>query len=496
MRSKKVLYNIGFSLILQIISIICGFVIPKLIITTYGSNVNGLISSITQFLAYITFLEAGFGPVIKSCLYKPISNKNKNEIERILKTSQNIFRKISYIFIIYILILCIILPIILSNNFDKLYTLSLIIIISISTFFEYYFGMTYKLFLQAKQDNYIISIIQIGTLILNAIIIIILVKLGVNIQIVKLFSSTIFILRPILQNIYVRKKYKINLKEASPNYKIGQKWDALAQHIAYVVHTNTDIIILTLFCNLKEVSVYSVYLLIINSIRNILCNSFVNGVDSVFGDMIVKDEKDVLNKSFKTYEVVYLTISTITFVCTFILIIPFIKLYTYEMNDVNYIRPIFAYIFVLAEFIYVIRQLYYSLVKVAGHFKETRKGAIIEALSNVIISILLVFKFGLVGVAIGTLVAMSIRTIEIAYYTHKYILNRSIINFIKLMILIIIEFLIIIFIYSIMPKIIINNYFDWIMEAIILFIISSVIIILINSLFYREELKIIINKIK
>ena len=495
MRSKKAIYNISFSLLLQIIIIICGFIVPKLIISTYGSSVNGLITSITQFLGYITLLEAGFGQVIKSILYKPIANKNKKEIEQILKASEKIFKRISYVFIIYIIILCIVLPIILNNDFDKLFTLSLIIIISISTFFEYYFGMTYRLYLQAKQNNYVISIIQISTLILNTIIIIILIKLKFNIQIVKLFSAMIFILRPILQNIYVKKKYNIYLKNIDSNYKIKQKWDGLAQHIAYVIHTNTDILILTLFCNLKEVSVYSIYYLILNNIKNIICNTFINSVDSAFGDMIAKNEKDKLNNSFKTYEGLYLTISTIIFICTFILIVPFVKVYTKGITDANYIRPLFASILTLAEFIFVIRQLYYSLVKVSGHFKQTKKGAIIEASINIVISLSLVFKFGIIGVAIGTLVAMLIRTIEIIIYTSKNILNRKLSCAIKRIILIIVEFIIIILINRFI-KIDINSYITWLSKGIIIFIISSSVIILINSIFNKDILVKIKSKIK
>ena len=68
MRSKKALYNIITNLIMQGSAIIYGFVIPKIIIDYFGSDVNGLVSSITQFLAYITLLESGFGPVVKSIL--------------------------------------------------------------------------------------------------------------------------------------------------------------------------------------------------------------------------------------------------------------------------------------------------------------------------------------------------------------------------------------------------------------------------------------------
>ena len=223
MRSKKAIVNIITSLLLQLVTLICGFIVPRLIIKSFGSNVNGLISSITQFLAYITLLESGFGPVVKSILYKPIAERNQEEIKKILKASEKFFRIISYIFIAYIIILCFALPTIVSNEFDVGFTLSLVIIISISTFAEYYFGMTYKLYLQAEQKTYITSFIQIGTTILNTIIIVLLIFWGQNIQVVKLASALIFVLRPILQNVYVKKKYKINLKNTSSDYKIKQK---------------------------------------------------------------------------------------------------------------------------------------------------------------------------------------------------------------------------------------------------------------------------------
>ena len=425
MRKKRAIINIISSVLLQLVTIICGFIVPRLIIRNFGSNVNGLIQSITQFLAYITLLESGFGPVVRSVLYKPIANNDKTTIENILKTSERFFRKIAVIFLVYILVLCVVFPLIVSGEFSNLFTISLVLIIAISTFMDYFFGMTYRIYLQAEQKTYVISVIQIGTLILNTIIIVALIKFGASIQIVKLVSALIFVLRPILQNIYVKKKYNINLKQARNDYKIEQKWDGLAQHIAYVVHTKTDMVILSLCSNMTEVSVYSVYLLVVNGVKRVV-HSFTGGIDAAFGDMIAKGEKENLNRAFKKYENLYLALATIAFSVTFCLIIPFVKYYTRGITDVNYIRPAFAYLMVLAEFICIIRQPYNDLVKVAGHFKQTRIGAWVEAISNIVISLILVWQFGIIGVAIGTLFAMSIRTIEFMYHTSKYILNRSV----------------------------------------------------------------------
>ena len=495
MRSKKAVINIISSLILQLVTVICGFIVPRLIIKSFGSNVNGLVTSITQFLAYIALLESGFGPVVKSILYKPIANKDKNEIEKILKSTEKFFRIISYIFIIYIIVLCVILPLIVSNEFCKLFTLSLVIIISISTFAEYYFGMTYKLYLQAEQKTYVTSFIQIGTIVLNTIIVVILIYFGSNIQLVKLFSALIFVLRPILQNIYVKRKYNINLKNVKSDYKLKQKWDGLAQHIASVIHNNTDIVVLTIFLNTIEVSVYSVYLLVVNGVKN-LVQAFAGGIDASFGDMIAKGEKETLNYSFRVYELFYYTITTIVFIVTLLLILPFVKVYTNGITDANYYRPTFAYLIVLAELMWTIRLPYSSITLAAGHFKETMKGAWLESGLNIILSILLVFKYGIVGVAIGTLVAMFVRTIEFMYHTSKYILNRSLWYTFKRLLIIAIEMIIVIIISYFIPNIIITNYLTWIFQAIIIAIISSIVVIIINCIIYKRDVDGVVSIIK
>lgn len=495
MRSKKAIYNIISNLMLQFVVVIYGFIVPQIIISNFGSSVNGLISSITQFLAYITLLESGFGPVVKATLYQPIAKKDNKTIKNILKASEKFFRTIAGIFIVYIIALTIIYPILVRNEFSNVYTISLILIIAISTFAEYFFGMTYRLYLQAEQKTYIISIIQVFTYILSTITIVILAKLNVSIQIIKLVSSIIFVLRPLLQNYYVRKKYNMNLKDAEGNYKIKQKWDGLAQHVAAVIHSNTDITILTFFCSLTEVSVYSVYYLVVAGIRKII-EAFSSGIDASWGDMIAKNEYKNLNEKFDLYEVLYFIVCTIVFASAIVLIVPFVSVYTRDINDANYIRYTFGYLIVISEFIWAIRLPYSSIILAAGHFKETRIGAWIEAISNIVISIVLVFKFGIIGVTIGTIVAMIIRTIEFIYHTNKYILKRNIFESIKKVFLIVIETIIIFILFKITPQIENTSYVTWSINAIIVSIEACIVTVLLNIMMYKKDMKKIFNKVK
>lgn len=495
MRSKKAFYNIVSNLILQIITVIYGFIIPKILITKFGSDVNGLVSSITQFLSYISLLESGFGPVVKSILYKPIANKDNKKIENILAASEKFFKNISYIFIIYIIILAIVYPLIIKESFNFMFTSSLIIIISISIFAEYYFGMTYKLFLQAEQKNYIISIVQIVTYILCAVVIVLLSMFDVSVHLIKLVGTLSFAIRPIFLNYYVKKKYQINVKKGDKNYNIKNKWDGLAQHIASVIHGNTDIAILTIFCNIMEVSVYSIYYLIIRGIKLII-QSFCDGFDALFGDMLAREESSTLNKKFNMYEVFFLIIVTILFSSTFYLTLPFISIYTINFNDVNYIRPLFCFFAILSEYVGVIRLPYLYLTYAAGHFKETKKGAWLECIVNFSLSIVLVLRFGLVGVVIGTFVAMAIRTIEFVYHSNKYILKRNILKSFGKIVLSFSNTFIVLQILKLINLQFDITYFNWVINSIIVVIIVSLFVLLTNYIFFPKEFKEIFNSLK
>ena len=486
MRSKNAIRNIFSSLLLQAITIVCGFITPVLIIRTYGSEANGLLSSITQFLGYITLLESGFGPVVKSVLYKHIADKNKDMIQRILKASEKFFRRIALIFVLYIAILCVIYPMIVSSQFDIWFTISLLVIMAFSTLAEYFFGMTYTLYLQAKQKTYITSILQAVTTILVTASVVIMVRLGFSLQVVKLVSAFFFVLKPLVQAYYVHKKYGIDLKGVPSDFKIKQKWDGLAQHIAAVIHSNTDIVVLTLFSTLAEVSVYTVYMLVINGLKRIV-QAFNNGIDASFGDMIAKNENERLNKRFSSYELFFHTISTVIFICAIVLITPFVSIYTKGISDADYIRPVFGILIVISEFIWAVRLPYSSTTLAAGHFKQTRKGAWVEAMINIVLSIILVFNFGIIGVAIGTIVAMSVRTIEFMYHNSRYILKRGVTKSFSWIPIIAVETTVVCIIcHFVMPESF-DNYMDWAINGLIVLAISLVVVLPINAATHKDE---------
>lgn len=480
---KRVLGNIFSGLFSQIISSIYGFVIPILIVKYYGSNINGLVSSIVQFIAYINLLQIGIGPVIKNALYEPIAKNNKEKIASILGATNSFFKRIAYCLIGYVVILCIVFPFI-NNEFPRWFSTSLILIISFGTFFEYFFGMTYRLFLTSNQKNYIVDYVNILGHIISLIVIYILIKYGRSIQSVRLVGSIVFIIKPILLKIYFEKKYNIKIEKKS-NYIFKNKWNGFAHHIAATVQGNTDVVVLTIFSTLSNVSIYSIYNLIISGINNIVV-SLTNGIDGYFGKLLVKDESKI-NKKFDLYSFCFYSIVTIFLACTLILITPFVSVYTVDIKDANYIQWTFGYVLVFAEFNYAIRYPFSALVYSKGHFKQTTKYAIVEPIVNIILSIIMVKKFGLIGVAIGTLVSMPIRSFGFIYHGIKYILHDSFLKQFKIIFISYVELIIVLLLRKKLLFITVNSFYDWFLLAIIVFIVLSLSILILNYLLIRPK---------
>lgn len=428
-RTQKAIINTIVSAGYEVISLVVGLVVPRLILSNFGSAYNGITHSISQFISYIAIMKAGIGAATRAALYKPLAEHNEEEISGIIAATQKFMRKVSLIFGVFVIVFACVYPL-WVNDFDWLFTSSLIVIISISTFAEYYFGFTYEMLIIADQKEYISSFISALVVILNGIASVILINSGCSIHVVKIASTIISSIKPVFLHFYCRKKYNINRFAKPADNMISQRWDAFAHEIAGFVRTNSDIVILTFFSNLLEISVYTVYHYVTENLKKVL-TIMTSSFAGAFGNMYAKEEKEIMNENFGIYELIVYSVVSVFYSVTLVMIVPFVMLYTKGVNDVNYSRPLFAMVLTLGSAFECYRLPYKTMIKVAGHFKQTRNGAILEAAVNIAVSCIGVIFFGLVAVALGTLCAMILRTCEFAYYNSRNIMHRDLKYFIS-----------------------------------------------------------------
>ena len=498
MRKKRLAKNTISSLVFQVVTIICGFILPRFILAHFGSEINGLVNSITQFLQIIAFMELGVGSVVQSSLYKPLAEHDKVKISQIIVSGGKFFKKLACIILVYVVLLIFTYPFISNQSFGFMYTASLICAMSISSFAQYYFGVINRLLLSADQKGYIQYNAQTMTLVLNTIACVILIKMNCSIQVVKLATSLIYMIRPLYLAIYVKKNYDVDRKIKYIGEPIKQKWNGVAQHVASVVLESTDNVVLTVFSTLSDVSVYSVYHLVVYGVKQLLLSS-KNGIQALMGELWAKQELQSLNNFFGWVEWGIHTAVVFIFTCTGLLIIPFVSVFTLGVTDALYIRPLFAVLITCANGMHCLRLPYNLMILAGGHYKETQKNYIIAAIMNIVVSIATVKLWGLVGVAIGTLCAMVYQTIWMAIYDSHNFINWPMKKFIKQVGVDVITVLLAVIVTS-PVKMKTISYVDWTMMAVKIVFIVGVVIVCVNAVFYREKLiklmKKVVNKIK
>lgn len=493
-QSNVIKYNILMSLLLQIATIASGFIIPKLILSTFGSEVNGLVSSLNQFLNYISLLEGGISGVIMANLYKPLYEKDNEKISSIVKTTRSFFKKIAIIFTIYTLILGVIYPFVVKTSFSYIYIFSLVLILSFNLFNQYFFSLTLKLLLQSDKKIWFISLIQVICIVLNICVTYIIIKLYPSIHIVKLLTAIIFLLQPLIYNFYVKKHYDLNKNAPIDNNLIKDRWNGFGINIASFVHNCTDEVILSIFTNLSNVSIYAIYLMVVNGIKSFV-NAISNAINPSLGNKIAKGNKQELNDFFDLNEFLIYFVTYFLFTVGGLLITPFVMIYTNDINDTNYYQPFLGWSMILAEFIFCIRDPYVGIAYSANEFKKITPYAIIEAILNIIVSLILVFFLGINGVAIGTVVSLAYRTFMQIYFLRKNILNRPMIKAFKKLLIFSFGFILIVLISNTLITI---DYtiLGWIKSGIIISLLSLIVYSIISYIFYNKEFEFLLNRLK
>lgn len=487
-RTQKASFNIISSAIAEIVALVSTMIVPRLVLTHYGSTYNGIATSASQFLSLISVLTLGVTAATRVALYKTLANDDVSGTSAIVKATDRYMKRIGLVLLIYIIGLAAIYPIVVDSGFSYWDVAILVLITGVSSFAEYFFGITYRTLLLADQSVYISNIFNAVTTIISLLVTVVLINLGCAYQLVKFCAAIVFILKLVLQNIYVKKHYKLD-KHCEPNKSaLKGRGDAMAHALANIVHDNTDLVVLTLFAGPKIASVYTVYNLVMNALKKLQL-IFNTGTEPIFGNMWAKKEYDKIKQTLGFYEFAVAAFCSSVFSTAIIMLLPFVSIYTRGVTDIEYIRPTYAIVISLAYAIQCFRVPYLCVVCGIGHYKQTKTAAITEAIINLGLSVVLVNLIGMVGVAIGTLVANLYRTIMYAVYIDNYVIPRGKFVFIKNMLWSFSNIAIIVIpVYMLTKNIVFSGWFKWIICSAIVFIISVLIVIISALIFYRQNL--------
>lgn len=496
-RTKNFMYNSMATAIYQVIVMLAGFVTPRILLQFYGSEMNGLVSSINQFITYFSLVEAGIAGAAVYSLYKPLAEKDKDGVSAIVSAAKKFYIQAGWIFTILVISMAIIYPIFVkASNLSFFAEIILIIVLGAKGFLEFFTLAKYRVILTADQKTYMISNASSVYIIIQMLIIVILSFFRVNITLVYTMAILALFARSFILMIYVKKHYKYINYSAKPNIKaLDKRWDALFLQILQAVQTGAPIILATVFTTLQEVSVYTVFNMVFAGINGVL-NIFINGLSAGFGDVIIRKEKNTLQRTYREFEYSYYIIITIVYAVTAIMIMSFVNLYTSGIHDANYNQPLLGILFTLNGLLYNLKTPQGMLVISAGLYKETRLQTSIQALIIIVGGIILAPLLGLVGILIASCLSNLYRDIDLLFFIPKNVTKLPVKEslFRMLRVLILIAVIYIPFLTSF--KININGYVQWIIQAIVVTLFVLLVTIIVNYLIDKKLFKNVLERIK
>ncbi len=493
MSKRNGFLNIIYGFLSQIITFVIGIIIPRLVLVNLGSEANGLLGSVSSILSYLTLLEAGVGTASLQALYKPCAKKDRTSISEIMAATNQYYKRTGYIYLCIVIGMAFAYAFFVKSELSKSDVFIVVLLSGLSGVLGYFFQGKYKILLSAEGRGYvttnIITFIHIATSITKAI----LLNNGFNVVAVQTSSFIFLVFQILIYYFYMKSHYPWIDYKVKPNYgAINQRKAVLIHEISNLIFSNTDILLLTIFVSLKSVSVYSMYVMIYGMIKSIAVVMY-DGFRHTLGQTFNTDRNHFL-KLFNAYEVITLLIAFSLFCICRYLMNPFLRLYTDQVYDIQYVDPYLPWLFAIFYLLHYGRHSSNLVINFAQHFSQTKWRSIIESIINVVISLICVNFFGIYGVLMGTIVALIYRTNDMIIYAAR-ILNRSCLITYKRWIFNLSIFIGVSFLLD-QIDISARNYMQLVISAIIISIAIIAIFVIFNALAERENTKYIYHIVK
>ncbi len=433
MRSKKVLINSIFGMAGYAILMLSNFITRSVFVDQLGLSMAGVDTTFKNFLQVLSLAELGLSTGLLYKLYKPIEEKNNKEIKKVLNFYKQAYKVIASIFMGGAVILSLVVNFFIEDT-DKsvLYISFLFILYAGDTVASYLFANR-KALIVADQNNYLVNrndaFISLITLI-SQVTLLYLTKSFIVYAVVKIVCRLIG--ASLIGNKF-RKMYPEIAKDKSKETITGDEKKSLIKNMsAMLCHriggvsvTATGSAIISKMLGTVQAGIYGNYTIITTALMQLVTQVF-NGVTASFGNIITVESKEVIYKRFKLlYFFNYLVFSFFT-VSVGVIIQPFMKLWMH--GDPNSLFADRTVVLLLCYFyVFGIRRVILMAKDSAGLYRQDQWFAIVEAVLNIVMSIVFVLWFKSVdGIILANILSMLIIPLWTQpYLVYKYVLNAK-----------------------------------------------------------------------
>lgn len=407
-RTEYSILNISTNLIGYVLNTIFGFVCRIVFVQCLSADYLGVNGLFTNILTMLSLAELGVGGAIVYALYKPLAENDEEKIASLMKLYSKAYRMIGLLIAAMGLALMPFLKLVIReqpNISESIYLLYAINLFNTAS--SYFFSYRSSLLI-AAQRNYIVSGISYAVAIVQSILQMLFLLLFRNyigyllIQTAGTFLFNIIVsCVAVKQFPYIRKKNTLPLPKDEQRALFANVRDLMVYKISGLLVNSTDNILITFFKGLATTGVASNYTLLVNTLNSLLAQVF-NGLTASIGNHNVSEPVEKRYQMFKFLDFLnfwaygWATLG-IYFCASSIVRVLFGQAYVLPRN----IAFILAVNFYISGVTNMVRIYKHTM----GLFHYGRFLQILTGIINIVLSVVLGEKWGLFGILAATGIA-------------------------------------------------------------------------------------------
>lgn len=409
MQIKNAVKNSFFGMLGQVVLIVVGFFCQRTMNLLMGAELVGMNSVISNVIAILSVSELGISTAVVYNLYAAIAGQDENRIAGLM----NLYRKAYLAFAVVIsglgmAVMPFIHHILNEVTFSMGYIRLVFFLWLVRTALSYL--LSYKRsILIADQREYLVSITMLVVNVLNYTSTIAILQLSRNYVLALGINIVVEAAGNLWIAAYVNRKYPFLArlrKTPLERELVGRVVDNIKNIFVTRLFTklllSTDKIIASGMITTVVAGLYTNYCLVTQSVLNIMV-AFAGALKPTLGHLFLEKDRDRDVQALRQITFLFFLVSSVAAVCVFCLITPFVR--DLWLNETYLMEMGFVAASVGQFFLTAMGLPLESVMSVTGLFHRERNIAVMTTLVNLAVSLLLVGKLGVAGIAIGTIAA-------------------------------------------------------------------------------------------
>lgn len=430
-QDNRIKYNVVSGLLYQVILIALSFLLPRLYLENFGSEVNGVLSTIKQIFVYLFLLEAGVGLATTQSLYKPVAEQDHDKISAVISATHRYYLKIGVVYAAIVLLIGIAYACVAPPSISPAVVFWIVIFTALPALFSFFVQTKYRILLEVDGRKYVITNSETILQLVSNVAKILVLVLTDDLVLIQVVYCILYLTQLSYVYFHAKRRYPwLNVK-AKPDYSaISQSKSVLVHQLSGMVFNNTDVLLLSFLCDFKVVSVYTIYSMFFTQVQNFI-TGIISGFSFALGQMFHTD-REKFQRVYNVYETFYIMGTFVVYTLMAVFLLPLIQIYTQGINDANYANATLLILFVVMNLLANGKLPSNHLLEYSGKFRDTRSHAIWEMVINIVVSVVAILYWGICGAILGTIVALVYRGIMMIYYANRKVLDRSVFHTYKI----------------------------------------------------------------